>query len=68
MIETDGTIRPCFFQPPLGNVHEAGSLEAVLNSPEAIAWRGGLDMRRDEICRRCVCSLALRREPPAGQG
>src|SRR5205823_1489535 len=60
VIESDGTVRPCFFQPPLGNVHAAGSLDAVLNSPEAIAWREGLDTRRDAICRRCVCTLALR--------
>ena len=59
VIESDGTVRPCFFQPPLGNVHDAG-LAAVLNSPEAIAWRQGLDTRRDAICRRCVCTLSLR--------
>ena len=39
------------------------SLAAVLNSPEALAWRQGLDMTRNEICRRCVCSLALREDP-----
>ena len=60
VIETDGTVRPCFFQPPLGNVHSAGSLSAVLNSPEAIAWRQGLDTHRDAICRKCVCTLSLR--------
>jgi MoaA/NifB/PqqE/SkfB family radical SAM enzyme len=60
VIESDGTVRPCFFQPPLGNIYEAGSLEAILNSPEAIAWRQGLDMRRDAICRKCVCTLSLR--------
>lgn len=60
VIEADGTVRPCFFQPPLGNVHAAGSLDAVLNSPEAVAWRRGLDTRRDAICRRCVCTLSLR--------
>ena len=60
VIETDGTVRPCFFQPPLGNVRTAGSLTAVLNSPEARAWRRGLDVARNDICRRCVCSLALR--------
>jgi len=59
VIETDGTVRPCFFQPALGNVHAAGSLEAVLNSPESLRWRRGLDTRRDAICRKCVCSLAL---------
>ena len=60
VIEADGTVRPCFFQPPLGNVREAGSLDAVLNSDAARRWRAGLDTERDEICRRCVCSLSLR--------
>jgi MoaA/NifB/PqqE/SkfB family radical SAM enzyme len=60
VIETDGTVRPCFFQPPLGNIRAAGGLGAVLNSPSAVAWRRGLDVARNEICRRCVCSLALR--------
>jgi MoaA/NifB/PqqE/SkfB family radical SAM enzyme len=59
VVETDGTVRPCFFQPPLGNLQQAG-LAAVLNSDAAIAWRRGLDTSRDAICRRCVCSLALR--------
>jgi hypothetical protein len=69
-------VRPCFFQPPLGKLHAGGggefageaaegeavggSLAAILNSPAAIAWRSGLDGARDEICRRCVCSLCLR--------
>ena len=60
VVEADGTVRPCFFQPPLGNLRQAGSLDALLNSPRAIAWRQGLDTHRDEICRRCVCSLSLR--------
>jgi MoaA/NifB/PqqE/SkfB family radical SAM enzyme len=59
VIESDGTVRPCFFQPPLGNIHTAGSLDAILNSPEAVAWRRGLDTHRDAICRRCVCTLSL---------
>jgi Fe-coproporphyrin III synthase len=60
LIETDGTVRPCFFQPALGNIYQSGSLEAVINSPSASAWRKGLDTHRNEICRRCVCSLSLR--------
>jgi MoaA/NifB/PqqE/SkfB family radical SAM enzyme len=60
VIEADGTVRPCFFQPALGNVYEAGSLSAVVNSPAAVAWRRGLDVRRDPICRKCVCTLSLR--------
>ncbi|HEY6361907.1 MAG TPA: SPASM domain-containing protein, partial [Vicinamibacterales bacterium] len=59
VIESDGTVRPCFFQPPLGNIHSDGGLSAVLNSPQAIAWRQRLDVRRDAICRKCVCTLAL---------
>lgn len=62
VIEADGTVRPCFFQPALGNIHQAGSLGAVLNSPAAVAWRQGLDVRRDAICRKCVCTLSLRDE------
>src|SRR6185436_7869438 len=60
VIEADGTVRPCFFQPPLGNIHQAGSLDAILNAPAAIAWRQGLDPQRDAICRKCVCTLSLR--------
>lgn len=60
VIESDGTVRPCFFQPPIGNIHQSGSLAALLNAPEALAWRRGLDPRRDAICRKCVCTLSLR--------
>jgi MoaA/NifB/PqqE/SkfB family radical SAM enzyme len=59
VIESDGTVRPCFFQPPLGNLRTHGGLRAILNSPQAIAWRQGLDVRRDAICRKCVCTLSL---------
>lgn len=55
-----GRVRPCFFQPPLGNVRAAKSLEAVLNGPDALAWRQGLDTHWDAMGRACVCSLQLR--------
>ncbi len=64
VIEADGTVRPCFFQPPLGNVFDAPSFSAILNSEEAVAWRQGLDTTRNAICRKCVCSLALRESDP----
>jgi MoaA/NifB/PqqE/SkfB family radical SAM enzyme len=60
VIEADGTVRPCFFQPALGNLHQAPNLQAVLNSPQARAWRQGLDPHRNSICRKCVCTLELR--------
>jgi Fe-coproporphyrin III synthase len=64
VIESDGTVRPCFFQPPLGNIRSAGSLASVLNSDEAVAWRRGLDMKRNDVCKKCVCTLSLRSSEP----
>jgi MoaA/NifB/PqqE/SkfB family radical SAM enzyme len=58
VIEADGTLRPCFFHRPLGNIH-AQSLEAILNSDKAMAFRSSLDVKRDPICRKCVCTLYL---------
>lgn len=66
VIEADGSVRPCFFHPAVGNVREAGSLEAVLNGPKALAFRQGLDVASNPVCRRCVCSLNLREAAPPG--
>ncbi|HEX4376925.1 MAG TPA: radical SAM protein [Steroidobacteraceae bacterium] len=59
VIEADGTVKPCFFQPALGKLTAADSLLSILNSPEARRWRAGLQIDRDRICQRCVCTLAL---------
>ena len=59
VVEADGTVRPCFFHPPLGNIQNR-SLDAILNSEAAIAFRRQLDVRTDPICRKCVCTLYLR--------
>ncbi|MEI9985250.1 MAG: SPASM domain-containing protein [Aliidongia sp.] len=58
MIEADGTVRPCFFHPPMGNIHDDGLVE-ILNSPDALTFRKGLDVRHDPVCRDCVCTLRL---------
>ncbi|HET7034459.1 MAG TPA: radical SAM protein [Thermomicrobiaceae bacterium] len=58
VVETDGTVRPCFFHAGYGNIHER-PLEELLNSPEARAFRRNLDVTRDPICRKCVCTLSL---------
>lgn len=60
VVEADGAVRPCFFHPPLGNVRTAGSLDAILNSPAALAFRRELDVATNPVCRRCVCNLNLR--------
>ncbi len=59
VIETDGTVRPCFFHAPIGNINEA-SLEAIVNGEKALSFRENLDMETDPVCRRCVCTLHMR--------
>ncbi|MDX1383106.1 MAG: radical SAM protein [Thermoanaerobaculia bacterium] len=58
VVEADGTVRPCFFHRPLGNLHQR-PLADILNSEEAIAFRRSLDVARDPVCRRCSCTLEL---------
>ena len=58
VVEADGTVRPCFFHRPLGNLNEQ-PLDEILNAPEAIAFRSSLDMASDPICQKCVCTLHL---------
>jgi MoaA/NifB/PqqE/SkfB family radical SAM enzyme len=58
VVEATGDVRPCFFHPAQGNLNERGLLE-ILNSPAAIEFRHGLDVRHNEICRSCVCTLSL---------
>jgi MoaA/NifB/PqqE/SkfB family radical SAM enzyme len=57
VLETDGSVRPCFFHPPYGSA-APGFIEA-LNSPDAIAFRASLAIEGNQICQRCVCSLNL---------
>ncbi len=58
VIEADGTVRPCFFHKPLGNIH-SNSLEEILNSEDAINFRKTLNMNTDSTCVKCVCYLNL---------
>ena len=58
VIEADGTVRPCFFHPPMGNIHDDGLAE-ILNSPGALTFRKGLDVRHNPVCHDCVCTLRL---------
>jgi MoaA/NifB/PqqE/SkfB family radical SAM enzyme len=57
VLEPDGMLRPCFFQPAYGSA--AAGLQQALNAPQAIAFRRDLDVASNETCRRCVCSLNL---------
>jgi Fe-coproporphyrin III synthase len=59
VIEADGTVRPCFFQPPIGQIDGKTLLKSVLNSEEAIRFRRQLKVETDSVCEKCVCSLYL---------
>ena len=60
VVESDGTVRPCFFHRPIGNIHEH-PLADVVNSDDALNFRRNLDISRDPVCRNCVCSLFVDR-------
>lgn len=64
VIEADGAVRPCFFQPALGNIHD-GALLDVLNSEQAVRFRETLDVATNPLCKTCVCSLYLTEEKVA---
>jgi Fe-coproporphyrin III synthase len=57
VVEADGVVRPCFFHRPIGRIDETTSLAEIINGPDAVSFRAGLDVAADPICRRCVCSL-----------
>jgi Fe-coproporphyrin III synthase len=60
VVELDGSIRPCFFQPVIGKIDRTTSLEHALNGGDAIAFRSTLDIDSHATCKRCVCSLNYR--------
>ena len=59
VIESNGDVMPCFFHKPYGNISE-GSFEEIINSAKAVSFRKKLDVKKDETCKKCVCSLYLR--------
>jgi MoaA/NifB/PqqE/SkfB family radical SAM enzyme len=56
VIESDGTMRTCFFHQSIGRISNGDFLK-VLNGPQAAAFRSGLDVASNPVCQRCVCSL-----------
>ena len=59
VIEADGSVRPCFFHSPMGNLHGT-TLEAIVNGSTAYNFRRNLDIPSNVTCRNCVCSLNYR--------
>ncbi|MEP7255233.1 MAG: radical SAM protein [Ferruginibacter sp.] len=58
VIEADGTVRPCFFHEPYGNI-KTDSLDKIINSQSAVDFRKNLDIAKNETCVKCVCYLNL---------
>ncbi|WP_158944195.1 radical SAM protein [Granulicella sp. S190] len=61
VVEIDGSVRPCFFHSPIGNITHS-PLEEVINGFMAQEFRQSLRMESNPICQRCVCSLNYRPE------
>jgi Fe-coproporphyrin III synthase len=55
VVEADGEVRPCFFHPRIGNVRDTSLGELVAGHLRA--FRAGLDVASNDVCRRCVCSI-----------
>ena len=58
VVEADGEVRPCFFHKSYGNIHN-NNFKQLINSPQAIKFRKALDVSKNEICKKCVCSLKI---------
>ena len=56
VVESNGTVRPCFFHPAVGNIYER-PLADIVNGETALRFRAGLNIESNKTCRRCVCSL-----------
>lgn len=55
VVEADGSVRPCFFHEPIGNVRRS-PLGAIVGRDLAV-FRRSLDVASNPICARCVCSM-----------
>jgi len=58
VVEADGTVRPCFFHQPYGNIKNE-KLDRIINSESAVDFRRNLDTAKNETCIKCVCYLNL---------
>lgn len=58
VIEADGSVRPCFFHEVIGDIREE-SLVDLVNSEKSISFRKNLDVSKNSVCEKCVCSLNL---------
>jgi MoaA/NifB/PqqE/SkfB family radical SAM enzyme len=55
VVEADGSVRPCFFHESIGNIRTTPLRTLVAKN--LAAFRSTLDLGRDPVCTRCVCSI-----------
>jgi len=60
VVESDRTVRPCFFHPAYGRIDGEAGLGELLNGEAALGFRRALDVATDPVCVRCSCRLNLR--------
>ena len=56
VVEVGGSVRPCFFHAPVGDL-ASSTLEEAVNGEVAQQFRRSLNVSQNPLCRRCVCSL-----------
>jgi Fe-coproporphyrin III synthase len=56
VVDVDGSVRPCFFHPPIGDISQL-TLENAINTESALHFRSRLKIASNRTCQRCVCSL-----------
>jgi radical SAM protein with 4Fe4S-binding SPASM domain len=58
VVQVDGSLRPCYFLPVMGQVSQSpATLGAALNSDAALALRQAYRTGARAECARCVCPL-----------
>jgi MoaA/NifB/PqqE/SkfB family radical SAM enzyme len=57
VVEANGTVRPCFFHQPVGNIRHKSLVKIV--HEDLRDFRQQLDVLTNPTCQRCVCSLKV---------
>ncbi|HSF14105.1 MAG TPA: SPASM domain-containing protein, partial [Vicinamibacteria bacterium] len=57
VIEANGDVRPCFFHAVVGSLRERPLTEILRE--DLPAFRSELDVERNSLCQRCVCSIRV---------
>ena len=63
VVEADGSVRPCFFHPAVGNIRKQPLAEILTSAMPQ--FRRTLDVASNATCQRCVCTMkvGLRSKP-----